>query len=254
MRSLVFVLTAMAAYAGTAGTPYRAQVAPEPFAELLKQAVQEIEVESAFETRVNYKLVAVQRELVTEILASMNSVDPGSLGPKDRLAWAGNLYNLTVLDILGRHHAEVASISEIGDAPFSIFDAPLLTIAGEKLSLNQFERKYMMEGDTGDPRMHFAIVCGAKGCPPLWDEPLNPLDLDSQLDAMTANALANPRHLRIHGSRVRVNPLFDWYADDFGGESGILEFLRNHVPDLPDEPEVVADLEWDWSLNHQEQP
>jgi hypothetical protein len=258
LRLLVWVSsTVLGVCIAHAGTPYSSQVAPDPYAALLAEVVVVIPVsEDVFETRVNYEAVAEKSDLVREVIASMVTVDPGSLAPKERKAWAANLYNLLILDILSRHFKAVDSISEIGDRAFSIFDAPMIETGGQRYSLNEFERKFMFEGDDADPRLHFAIVCGAKGCPPLWSEPLRAQTVDAQLDAMVVNTLHNPRYLRVDDEgQVSVWPLFEWYKEDFsdvGSPSGVAAFLSRYREDLPQEVVVNLtdpDLVWDWSLN-----
>jgi len=158
---------------------------------------------------------------------------------------------------------ELKSISDIGKGEFSVFDQERFEIAGKSYSLNRFEHHFLfgdVDRESGripkdlDPRFHFALVCAAKGCPPLWPEPLDPQTLDRQLAAMTRNALRSPRQLRASGNTIHVSQIFAWYKADFE-RVGMRAFLETYAPEdvaamlAGASKKIVADIEWDWSLN-----
>jgi hypothetical protein len=71
-------------------------------------------------------------------------------------------------------------------------------------------------------------------------------------------ALTHPAHLKLDFSNgsLEVSTLFDWYPADFGGQAGIIAFVKRYGP-----PKVRAEIEkrkpkfvnayvpWDWALN-----
>jgi hypothetical protein len=111
-----------------------------------------------------------------------------------------------------------------------------------------FERRFRL--DRCDPRIHFALNCGAASCPPVRG--YDPGDLDAQLDEMTGAYLAatvafEPGGIVFDGV-LSVPRLFLWYRGDWGRKPDVLRFLRRYdcVPEgvrprLSYQP-------YDWSL------
>jgi hypothetical protein len=250
-------------------TPY----APPGYERLLKTyVVQTPGNNGGFTTRVDYAGLrdarggdAVRNTLRQRFL----SVDPEAMDPAARTAWALNTYNFLVIDLVVENlttpsGAPLASIGDIGPKSFAAFELPKFTVGEETYSLNRFERHFLfLDVDRNartsheglDPRLHFALVCAAVGCPPLWPRPFLPERLDEQLDAVVRNALRDPHHLRVDGRTLHVSRIFDWYAADFGGKEGIRAFLMRYAPPAAvkalgeKRSEVVPDIAWDWSLN-----
>ena len=67
-----------------------------------------------------------------------------------------------------------------------------------------------------DPRIHFALVCGASSCPPIGIYQAE--NLDSQLDLAAGNFINNRGVVmnRAEGT-VALSRVFQWYSPDFGG-------------------------------------
>jgi len=246
-------------------TPMDQMVDPRLYRDLLAEYVVRLPLEGGgFETRFDYAAfhASPDQEAVRGILREIFlAVEPEALGEDARRAWAVNAYNFLVIDrvvesFLGADGDTLASIADVGEGSFAVFDDPAHEVGGHTYSLNDFEKHFLfLDVDRGsgsmpgrlDPRLHFALVCAAKGCPALWPEPFTAGELDDRLDAVTRNALSSPRQLRIDGDVVHVSQVFSWYAADFGGEYGVRGFLQEHAG--IGERRVAADIEWDWSLN-----
>lgn len=84
-----------------------------------------------------------------------------------------------------------------------------------------FERDHRVQRP--DPRIHFALNCGAASCPPI--AAYDPERLDLQLDLATRSFLAS--EAAVEGDALRVSPLLLWYIGDFGGPAGIRRLLRH---------------------------
>jgi hypothetical protein len=85
----------------------------------------------------------------------------------------------------------------------------------------------------GDPRIHFAVNCAARRCPPIWPEAYTGEELDAQLDRAVSHLVSNPEHFRVEradGATIRLNKVLDWYKDDFGGIAGLKTFLMPMSP------------------------
>lgn len=93
-------------------------------------------------------------------------------------------------------------------------------VAGHRWSLHRLERAIR---EFGDPRVHFALNCGAASCPAIR---LYEADaLDRQLDVAARTYLADPRAIRfdIPARTVHLSQLFRWYRRDFGDPLAFVE-------------------------------
>jgi hypothetical protein len=84
-----------------------------------------------------------------------------------------------------------------------------------------------------DPRIHSAVVCASRGCPPLRREAYVEGRLDEQLDDNTRAWLANPQWNEFIPARniANVSKIFDWYRKDFEINGGSVQsFLAKYAP------------------------
>jgi Protein of unknown function, DUF547 len=84
-----------------------------------------------------------------------------------------------------------------------------------------------------EPRIHFALNCGAISCPPI--RAYQAENLESQLELATHSYLQS---VRLEHGVVIVPKLLQWYAKDFGNP---LEFVRKYHPELPAKARVRFD-------------
>ena len=73
-----------------------------------------------------------------------------------------------------------------------------------------------------EPKIHFALNCGAKSCPPI--KTFTSSDIDQELKTATESYLENDDAIKIDGNVVHLSMLFNWYSSDFG--NGKIEILR----------------------------
>jgi hypothetical protein len=191
-----------------------------------------------------------------------------------------NLYNALIIDAVIAYGAR-RSITEIP----SVFDRAAYRIGGFRFSANdiehgilranaghpllpgaQFHRddpriKYVL--DRIDPRIHFALVCGANSCPAIGFYRAD--KLDAQLD-LAACAFVNDGNLRLDRSTmtVHLSAIFSWYAADFGAalygyrkQDRLLRFAAQYVDNADDRAFIerhisrlrVRFIKYDWGLN-----
>jgi len=105
-----------------------------------------------------------------------------------------------------------------------------------------------------DPRIHFALVCASRTCPPI--EAYDADALDGQLDA-SARTFINATS-RLEGDRLHLSELFRWYRADFGGTpQAIARSVARHLYDRDAAARIEADAArlrlvytpYDWRLN-----
>lgn len=103
-----------------------------------------------------------------------------------------------------------------------------------------------------DARVHLALHCATRSCPPL--RAYHAATLDADLDRAAHDFVA--AGVELSDSSVRLAAIFDLYRDDFGGRDGVRAVVLAHLPaELP--RDVIADAfaggrivydPYDWSL------
>jgi len=95
-----------------------------------------------------------------------------------------------------------------------------------------------------DYRIHFALNCGAKSCPPIAFYKTE--SLDQQLDLATQSYLGG--EAIYDGKTVQVPAILSWFRGDFGGKKGIIRLLQKEgiVPEGV-KPGIVFKT-YDWSI------
>jgi hypothetical protein len=112
-----------------------------------------------------------------------------------------------------------------------------------KINVTSFERRYRL--DDCDPRIHFALNCGAESCPAI--RAYEPDRVDEQLDLATRSYLDATVEYDADAGTVLVPRVFLWFRGDFGGGAGIRELLRSYdaIPD--DATPKIRHNSWDWT-------
>lgn len=177
-----------------------------------------------------------------------------------RQAFWINLYNALAQESLNKETMQQAS------ARNKAFRKKRLTVAGNQMSLNDIEHGMLRKSNllwglgflrnpfpgsferrlrvhTLDPRIHFALNCGAASCPPIHF--YEPDQLSRQLDRATMNYLH--QMVEKDHQRVKLPKVFSWFRGDFGGKEGIYTFLRRYELIAPTERPALAFQGWDWS-------
>ncbi len=156
-----------------------------------------------------------------------------------------NAYNLFVIDGLVKARP-TQSPQEIA----GFFTANNHTLLGKKVSLNQIEKQKLNPKE--DPRLHFVLVCGAKGCPPIANYAFTSKNLDSLLDFQTSIALNDQTFIRYSSSdqEVKLSQIFKWYSSDFLKKSkNKLEYINRFRTVKIPLGTKTSYYDYDWSIN-----
>ena len=129
-------------------------------------------------------------------------------------------------------------------------------LGGRRVSLDQIESRLRA---MGDPRLHAALVCAARSCPPLRREAYDADRLDEQLDDNVQQWLGDPslNTFDADGGRAEISLIFKWYGKDFDSYPGGLDgFLRRYLPAGVNGAFAHRELkirfkDYDWGLNDQ---
>lgn len=108
----------------------------------------------------------------------------------------------------------------------------------------QFERGLRL--GRRDPRVHFALNCGAASCPPI--AAYDPQVIDSQLDVATRSYLESETGYDAAKGVVTVPRVFLWFRGDFDGRAGTKNLLRRFGIVPPDANPRLRYGDFDWSL------
>jgi hypothetical protein len=128
-----------------------------------------------------------------------------------------------------------------------VFRKSVITVAGRPLSLDAIEHGILRRSrwklslgyagnprpsaferahrvDRLEPRIHFALNCGAASCPPI--AAYEGHRIDDQLDLATRGFLAS--EVLEEADTLRLPTVMLWFMGDFGGRAGVRQFLDQH--------------------------
>ncbi|MEW6146240.1 MAG: DUF547 domain-containing protein [Thermodesulfobacteriota bacterium] len=168
----------------------------------------------------------------------------------EQLAFLINVYNAETLDLVIQNYP-VKSIKEIGSGGKGPWEEPVVELFGETITLNALENGIIRK-NFKEPKIHFALVCAAMGCPPLSGETYVAARLDSQLEAQTKKFLADTEKNSVDriNKTIRLSPIFEWYAADFeSGAGSVPGFLKEYYGDITNGQYIIVYTDYDWSLN-----
>ncbi|MEO9872134.1 DUF547 domain-containing protein [Ekhidna sp.] len=171
--------------------------------------------------------------------------------PKDssddhRTAFYINAYNILVIKQVADNYPINSPMDVKG-----FFKENTFLIAGETLTLDQIEFKKLME-PTKDPRIHFALGCGARSCPFLYDNAFYPDKIEEQLEFRARQIIERPNYVYadLENDKVILNKIFDWYGDQFNLKTGsLIKYVNKYKGYKIPESFAVEFQEYDWTLN-----
>jgi len=201
-------------------------------------------------------------------LASLAATDPATLDKPEQLAFWINAYNAYTIQLINSHK-ERQSIRNINKSlgfvkAYGPWKEKLAKVGGTPYGLDEIEQDIVRK-QYREPRIHFALVCAAMGCPALRSEAYDGQRLDAQLDDQAKTFLLRSpakNRLDLATRTVYVSPIFVEFRDyinDFGGtKASVGHFIAKYYPAGPqkdllesaDYKTVVT--KYDWSLNSQE--
>jgi hypothetical protein len=184
-------------------------------------------------------------------LANLGDADPSKMAPDERKAFYINAYNaVAIATVLDKYPTK--SILDIDGA----FKTIPHRIGGEMLTLDGIENKLR---ESNDARIHFAIVCASKSCPPLAGKAYVAAGLSDALDRQGRAFVNDAGKNQIDRTRGRValSKIFYWNRKEFERDGGgslqkeVSKFVADPataswLASLSKEPEF---LEYDWALN-----
>lgn len=183
-----------------------------------------------------------------------------------RLAFWLNIYNAATQSALKVNAAQYKNRN-------AFFKKNLINIAGRTLSLDDIEHGILRRSkaklslgyfgklfpsryektlrvDKLDPRIHFALNCGARSCPPIafYDD----TRIEEQLDVATLGHLKAETKYDSVKNTIALPAFMGWFRADFGGKHGIRKLLweRGIVPRNKQPRITFQTYDWDLYLNN----
>lgn len=201
--------------------------------------------------QVNYKEIVEDPGLLDQSLGEFEKISRQTYGKwnlSDQIAFWINAYNLFTISAIVDHYPPRGwnilypriSIRQIG----AVWGNRAYRTAGQLVSLSQIEHE-ILRGVFKEPRVHFALVCASRGCPPLPSVPFEGASLEQMLDRQVHAYLSDPVHgLRWDGENrtLLLSKIFAWYGEDFK----YYYTVHKLFPDLPRERRAAVNFIWEY--------
>jgi len=180
------------------------------------------------------------------IMAKIDQADMSDWDYETKKAFYINAYNLTVIKSILLAYP-IASTHEIA----GFFDKQEHLIAGQMMTLNYLENE-IIRPQCEDARIHFALNCGALGCPEIIDEAYFPERLNQQMDERTMVKLNDPSFVQFDNDKRKIllNQIFEWYGEDFGkNNKELIAFINQYREEKIPNDYGIAFYPYDWAIN-----
>ncbi|XP_021375341.1 uncharacterized protein LOC110464448 [Mizuhopecten yessoensis] len=229
--------------------------------------------------KVNYKGIAESKEFEVygRLTKELHRVQISEATREEKLSFFINIYNALVI------HANVS----VGPATnlwqrYKFFNTTRYIIGGESYSLqdiengvlranrkgvgmftrpfSQSEPRFKVALEKHEPLIHFALVCGAKSCPPI--KTYSTKGIYEQLKVAAEAFLEGDDGCQIDMKKrqIRLSKILKWYQEDFGkNKEEVLQWIQAHMPEgdrksqlteLLDSKKYRVDyMDYDWSVN-----
>lgn len=195
---------------------------------------------------VAYKAIHQNTTEIETLYKMIGEISLAGAVESDKKAFYINAYNLVVIYWVTKHYPLKSPLDDSG-----FFDKIKHKVAGEDMTLNSLEIKKLLL-PYKDGRLHFALACAAKSCPPLASFAYSPSKLEVQLNERTTKAINDSEWIKVENSKksVALSKIFEWYKGDFiqNGKTQVdwvNQFRKEKIP----VSYAVSYYEYNWNLN-----
>jgi hypothetical protein len=165
----------------------------------------------------------------------------------EKKAFYINTYNAYMIKFILTKYP-VSSPQDVKFSGKDVWHFRMVQVGPQKYDLTQIEDNILRT--MGDPRIHFAINCGALSCPKLLNEAYTGEKLNGQLSSVTRKFIANETHNQISAKKIKISKIFDWYGDDFKkGDNTVISFINQYSKLTVNADAKIEFLEYNWKLN-----
>lgn len=250
MRSFAFVLFFVVGLFGSCTATPTSTAAPvdhSAWDKLLKKHVND----KGF---VNYTAFKKDYDELKKYLDMLSASAPNNKWTKEeQLAYWINAYNAFTVQLILDHYPGISTIKDIGSKikiPFvsDAWTVNFIVIGGKKMNLNDIEHGIIRK-KFDEPRIHFALVCAAKSCPPLRNEAFTADQLDKQLDEQGRDFMNDKAKNNIRKDKAELSKILTWYGGDFTKKMPMVEWVNKYSTVKIDSKTPISYLDYDWDLN-----
>jgi hypothetical protein len=179
----------------------------------------------------------------------LRNFDPAVLTSREeKLAFWINLYNALIID--GVIAGEIAnSVGPNSLDLLGFFRKTAYDISGLRFNADDIEHG-ILRGNRGHPvipgpqfssqdrrlswildpvdvRIHFALNCAGRSCPPI--QVYSAQNIEQQLEMAAGNFVDADLQIDQDRNTAHISAIFKWYARDFGGLLGVIDFMLEHL-------------------------
>lgn len=193
--------------------------------------------------KVNYKGFQKSKAELDAYLDYLSKNTVQESWPKaEKMAYWINAYNAFTIKLIVNNYP-TTSITKLHDG--KPWDVKWIKLGDKTYSLNNIEND-ILRPQFKDARIHFALNCAAKSCPPLLNRAWTADNLNKYLDQQAKAFVNNVKFNKISANEVQVSKIFDWYGGDF---DNLITFLNKYAKSKINTGASVKYMEYDWALN-----
>ena len=195
---------------------------------------------------VDYQSLSQNQGRLNSLVSQIATYNPHDSSRNHQTAFYINAYNVLVIKQIADNYPIKKPIDVDG-----FFKKNTFNVAGETLTLDQIEFDKLFR-PTRDPRIHFALGCGARSCPFLYDNAFYPDKLEEQLEFRAQLIIDRPNYVHVddQNQKVTLNKIFDWYKDQFVFTGGtLIKYVNKYRFYKVPETYEVSFQEYDWTVN-----
>lgn len=196
--------------------------------------------------RVNYRDVKQNFTKIESLYREVGTMDLTGSDANTKKAFYLNAYNIIVIYQVSKFYPLKSPMDQSG-----FFDRVKYKVAGESLTLNEIEIKKIIL-KYKDPRIHFALACGAVSCPELASFAYQPHLLNQQLEVRTKKAINDTDFIQVSTTNkiVKISEIFKWYQRDFTSKGGtVMDFINQYRYNPIPNKFKQEYYEYNWNLN-----
>jgi hypothetical protein len=189
------------------------------------------------------------RKALAEVIKGISSQSIDGLDEDAQLAFYLNAYNAWILHTILQDYPTKGPGGGGLFGRNKYFKAKTRKVAGATTSFHLLENQ-IIRPKFNEPRIHFALNCASKSCPPLHKRAFTGATLDADLDALAKAFINdNPQGVTVStsGKVVQASKIFDWYAEDF--KPGLVAYLNKYRERKLQPDAKVVFQKYHWTLN-----
>ncbi|WP_431786473.1 DUF547 domain-containing protein [Vibrio harveyi] len=257
MKRLLLILCALVSFSAFSAPksdlwPYwkqsnqanKTQISHQEWQQLLDRYLVEQDENTLF--RYN-QVSATDKAKLKQYIQRLAKLDPLQYNQAEQYAYWVNLYNAITVDLILDNYP-VKSITKLGGLfSFGPWGDEVVVVNGKDLTLNDIEHR-ILRPIWQDPRTHYAVNCASLGCPNLQTQAFTAENTQALLDSAAKTFINSNKGVSIKGNSAQLSSIYDWFAEDFGGEEQVFNHIAQYAPQYQGFSGKVK-YEYDWNLN-----